>query len=105
MYPEIAVRELIANALIHQNFSVTGVGPMIEIFANRMEITNPGIPLVQTDRFLDSPPRSRNETLASIMRRIGICEERGSGVDKIIFETELYQLPAPLGLNGFAFLI
>lgn len=30
------------------------------------------------------------------MRRIGVCEERGSGVDKVIFETELYQLPAPL---------
>lgn len=63
---------------------------------NRIEITNPGIPLVQTDRFLDSPPKSRNEILASLMRRIGICEERGSCVDKVIFETELYQLPAPL---------
>lgn len=96
MYPEIAVRELVANALIHQDFSITGTGPMVEIFTNRMEITNPGIPLVQTDRFLDSPPKSRNEALASFMRRIGICEERGSGVDKIVFETELYQLPAPL---------
>jgi predicted HTH transcriptional regulator len=54
------------------------------------------LPLVQTDRFLDSPPRSRNEALASVMRRIGVCEERGSGVDKIVFQTELYQLPAPL---------
>lgn len=49
-----------------------------------------------TERFLDSPPRSRNEALASFMRRIGICEERGSGVDKVVFQTELYQLPAPL---------
>jgi ATP-dependent DNA helicase RecG len=61
-----------------------------------MEITNPGLPLVQTDRFLDSPPRSRNEALASFMRRIGVCEERGSGVDKVVSQTELYQLPAPL---------
>lgn len=52
--------------------------------------------LVQTDRFLDSPPRSRNEALASFMRRIGVCEERGSGVDKVVFQTEIYQLPAPL---------
>lgn len=29
------------------------------------------------------------------MRRIGIREERGSGVDKVVFETEYYQLPAP----------
>ena len=96
MYPELAVRELIANALIHQDFLPSGTGPMIEIFSNRMEIINPGEPLVPTDRFLDTPPKSRNEALASFMRRIGVCEERGSGVDKVVFETELYQLPAPL---------
>jgi ATP-dependent DNA helicase RecG len=96
VYPEPAIRELIPNALIHQDFSITGSGPMIEIFSDRMEITNPGLPLVQTDRFLDSPPRSRNEALASFMRRLGICEERGSGVDKVVSQTEIYQLPAPV---------
>lgn len=96
MYPEPAIRELIPNALIHQDFSITGTGPMIEIFADRMEITNPGLPLISTQRFLDTPPRSRNEALASFMRRVGVCEERGSGVDKVVFETEFYQLPAPI---------
>lgn len=96
MFPELAIRELVANALIHQDFQQTGTGPMIEIFANRMEITNPGVPLVKTERFLDSPPKSRNEALASFMRRIGVCEERGSGVDKVVFQTEYYQLPAPV---------
>jgi ATP-dependent DNA helicase RecG len=96
MYPELAVRELVANALIHQDFAVTGSGPMIEIFRDRMEITNPGDPLIAPERFLDLPPRSRNEQLAALMRRFGICEERGSGIDKVVFEIELYQLPAPL---------
>lgn len=96
MYPELAVRELVANALIHQDFFLKGTGPMVEIFSDRMEITNPGIPLVATDRFLDSPPKSRNEAVASFMRRIGVCEERGSGVDKVVFQTEYYQLPAPV---------
>jgi len=96
VYPELAVRELVANAIIHQDFFVHGSGPMIEIFSDRMEITNPGIPLVKTERFLDSPPRSRNEALASFLRRAGMCEERGSGIDKVVFQTELYQLPAPL---------
>ena len=95
MFPEMSIRELVANALIHQDFSQTGTGPMIEIFENRLEITNPGLPLIDTDRFLDSPPKSRNETLASLMRRIGICEERGSGIDKVVHETEPFQLPAP----------
>ena len=96
MCPELAIRELVANALIHQDFFVTGAGPMVEIFENRIEITNPGVPLVSTARFIDTPPRSRNETLASLMRRFGICEERGSGIDKVIFQVELFQLPAPL---------
>lgn len=103
MYPELSVRELVANAIIHQDFSQSGNSVMIEIYANRLEVTNPGEPIVDTDRFLDSPPKSRNEILASFMRRINICEERGSGIDKIVFETELYQLPAPLfeSTNGY----
>lgn len=96
MYPELVLRELIANAIIHQDFNLSGTGPMIELFEHRLEITNPGIPLVDTQRFLDSPPRSRNEALASFMRRINICEERGSGIDKVIAQIELYQLPAPI---------
>jgi len=96
MFPELAVRELVANALIHQDFFVKGAGPMVEIFTDRIEITNPGEPLVDTQRFVDTPPKSRNEALASLMRRFGICEERGSGIDKVVSEVELYQLPPPL---------
>ncbi|MBX9704604.1 MAG: hypothetical protein K2X39_10665 [Silvanigrellaceae bacterium] len=63
---------------------------------NRLEITNPGSPLVDTQRFVDTSPRSRNDALASFLRRIGICEERGSGVDKVVIQVELFQLPAPV---------
>lgn len=96
MFPPLVVREVVANALIHQDFAVTGAGPMIEVFDDRVEISNPGRPLVPTDRMLDQPPRSRNEKLAALMRRFGICEERESGIDKVVFEIELFQLPAPL---------
>ncbi|MBF0448194.1 MAG: putative DNA binding domain-containing protein [Magnetococcales bacterium] len=95
MYPELAIRELVANALIHQDFTVTGAGPMVEIFADRIEITNPGRPLIDKLRLLDSPPKSRNDILASLMRRMGICEERGSGIDKVFKNVEIFQLPAP----------
>jgi predicted HTH transcriptional regulator len=94
-YPESAVRELVINALIHQDFNLTGTGPMVEIFTDRMEITNPGLPLIDTLRFIDEPPRSRNETLAGMMRRMSLCEERGSGIDKVIAAIEEFQLPAP----------
>jgi len=95
MYPPIAIREFVANALIHQDFSIGGTSPMIEIFETRMEITNPGKPLISTLRFIDHAPRSRNEQLASMMRRMNFCEERGSGVDRAIEQCEIYQLPAP----------
>ena len=95
-FPETAVRETLANALIHQDFHVTGTGPMVEIFDDRIEVTNPGEPLVDPDRFVDTPPKSRNEALASVMRRFGICEERGTGVDKVVDAAEREHLPPPL---------
>lgn len=95
IFPELSIRELLANAVIHQDFSQTGNGPMVEVFDNRIEITSPGRPLIDPARFVDAPPKSRNEMLASMMRRAGICEERGSGWDKIAFEIEFNELPAP----------
>jgi ATP-dependent DNA helicase RecG len=94
MYPEIAVRELVANALIHQDFLETGSMIMIEIYSDRIEISNPGLPLISIDRFIDEY-KCRNEKLADILRRLGICEEKSSGIDKVVDAAEVYQLPAP----------
>ena len=94
--PEIAVREILANAIIHQDFTATGDGPVVEIFPDKLRVTNPGNPLIAIDRFIDSPSRSRNEKFGHLMRRVGICEERGSGVDRALYEIESVALPAPL---------
>lgn len=94
-YPPIALREAIANALIHQDFSISGTGVVVEIFESRIEITNPGVPLVEIARIVDNPPKSRNEKLAALMRRLRMCEELGTGWDKIITFCELQQLPTP----------
>ncbi len=94
-YPILAIREAVANALIHQDFSITGSGPVVEIFESRIEITNPGIPLVDIWRIVDNPSRSRNESLATLMRRLKMCEELGTGWDKMVISCELLQLPAP----------
>ena len=95
LFPPVAVRELTANALIHQDMTITGAGPTVELFRNRIEITNPGAPLVEPERFIDYPPRSRNEALASLMRRMGLCEEQGTGIDKVVDAVEKAQLPPP----------
>ena len=91
---EIFLRELVANALIHQDFGESGTSVMIELYDDRLEISNPGVPFIPPDRFIDAY-QSRNERLADMMRRLGICEEKGSGVDKVIEAAEAYQLPAP----------
>ena len=95
VYPEIALRELIANALIHQDFTVTGAGPMVEIYDDRIEVTNPGtlLPGKRPDRLIGTTPESRNEQLASSFRRYRICEERGTGFQKVVRAIELFGLP------------
>ena len=94
LVPKIVIRELVANALIHQDFTVGGSRVVVEIYNNRMEISNPGTPIVPVERFIDGY-QSRNERLADLMRRIGICEERSSGIDRVVHAAEMYQLPAP----------
>lgn len=94
LVPEIVIRELIANALIHQDFTIGGSSVMIEIYPDRLEISNPGEPMVPGNRFIDGY-QSRNERLADLMRRMGACEEKGSGIDKVVDAVEAYQLPAP----------
>ena len=95
MYPEIALRELMANALIHQDFTINGAGPMVEIFDDRIEFTNPGslLPSKRPDRLIGTTPESRNELLASAFRRYRICEERGTGFQKVVQSVELFGLP------------
>jgi len=94
LVPEVVVRELVANSLIHQDFEMSGVGPVVELYSNRIEFSNPGLPVVPVERFIDGY-QSRNERLADLMRRFGICEEKSSGIDRVVMTAELYQLPAP----------
>jgi ATP-dependent DNA helicase RecG len=54
MYPPTALRKLLANMLIHQDFNIKGTSPMVEIFEHRIEMTNTGQPLVDPRRFLDT---------------------------------------------------
>ena len=94
-YPLPSVREAIANSLIHQDLYITGAGPVVEVFDNRIEVTNPGTPLVDILRIIDNPPKSRNEKMASLMRRMKMCEELGRGWDRMVLACEMQFLPAP----------
>jgi ATP-dependent DNA helicase RecG len=93
-YPEDMLREMVANALVHQDLTISGAGPMIEVFSNRVEISNPGRSLIEKDRIIQDK-QSRNTKLASAMRDFHLCEERGSGLDKAFQAAEDTGLPAP----------
>ena len=80
---------------IHQDFSKTGTGPLIEVFDNRIEISNPGKCMVEVKRLVDSPPKSRNEQIAALSRRMKMCEEAGGGWNKADIACEAVHLPAP----------
>ncbi len=101
LYPEIALRELIANAVIHRDYTRTDSYVQVEIFDHRIEITNPGslLPDMEINRLIDQQPRARNEVLAARMRELGFCEERGSGIDKVALSLEIYGLPAVHFIN------
>ena len=90
MFSEVAIRELVANAIIHQDFNESGLSVAIEIYPDRLEVSNPGRPFVSPERFIDEY-KSRNESMADIMRRMGLCEEKGSGIDKVVHTAEVFQ--------------
>ncbi|WP_449458401.1 ATP-binding protein [Streptococcus suis] len=94
-YPPLVIREIVANQIVHQDFSVKGSSPTIEIYDNRVVFTNPGAPLNKPERLLDLPPYSRNEDLANLFRKMHLVESRGSGIDKIVLTLEMSHLPAP----------
>ncbi len=96
VWPELALRELIANALIHQDYSTPDSGPLIEIFDDRIEVVNSGLPLVNEQRLVNSPPKTRNHKILSLMRQMNLATETGCGWDRIVAEAERCSMPAPL---------
>ncbi|MDO8953886.1 MAG: ATP-binding protein [Gammaproteobacteria bacterium] len=85
--PEIALREAIANALLHRKYSIPG-SVKIALYDDRLEIFSPGnFPgLVDLSNLGDGTTYLRNPHLARIARRFGIIEKLGTGI-KLILES------------------
>lgn len=97
-YPEAAIREILSNVVMHQDLSDTTAGPTVGIYENRIEFSNPGIPLIPIERMLNARPKTRNGALVSIMRQMDLCEEDGTGWDIAVDACEAEHLPAPAAL-------
>lgn len=93
--PTIALREALANATMHQDL-LSGYGPLIEVFDNRVEWSNPGSLHVAIDRIIDTVPLPENPQLAMFLRRINVGDASGSGVDKICLSLEKEKMAPPI---------
>ena len=87
-YPERAVTETIANAIIHRDYLQMGSEIHIDMYDDRLEIYSPGGMmdgrLIQQLDLMKVPSKRRNPLLADFFNRLGLMERRGSGMKKII---------------------
>lgn len=95
MFPEKAIREILGNLCIHQDLTIKGRGPVVEIFDSKIEATSMGTLLIEPDRIIDTAPHARNENMAQFLRLIHICEARGSGFDRMEEGMRDLKIPAP----------
>ena len=86
-YPEVVIREVLVNALVHRDYSIAGTDIMLSIFSDRLEIQSPGrLPNTVTIDGMKSGVRyARNQTLVNVMRDYGYVDSRGMGIrNKVI---------------------
>lgn len=95
-YDRRAFREALVNALVHRDFSRLGA-VHVKLDSNGLSISNPGgfVEGVTLDNLLVADPRSRNPLLADIIKRIGLAERTGRGIDRIFEGMLRYGRPAP----------
>jgi ATP-dependent DNA helicase RecG len=94
-YPYMVIREAIHNAFFHNDYQVAG-DIFIEIFPDRLEIKNMGVPLGGTRlEDLVSKPKHRNRILRKVLSEMGFVEGWGIGLKTMIDNLRTNGLPEP----------
>ncbi len=109
-YPVSVVREALLNALLHRDYSVYTEGMPITLvmFHDGMEIRSPGgvFGKISVDRLGEAQPDTRNPNLAVAMEKLGLTENRYSGIPSMRMEMKEYGLDEPeLHDSGSNFLV
>ena len=100
--PEDALKEALVNAIVHRDYYDKGARTMVEVYNDRVVITNPGglISSIPPEKF-GTMSRTRNPLIFGLFERIRMVEYIGSGVMRMRESMKEVQLPAPdFGLQG-----
>ena len=101
--PEIAIREAVINSVCHRNYFEKGAHVMVEVFDNRVEISNPGsLPHGMTLEDFGKRSLTRNPTIASLLHRIRYIEKMGTGINRMKEACREIGIPEPeFEITGF----
>jgi ATP-dependent DNA helicase RecG len=95
-FADVAVRELLANALVHRDYTALGT-VLVQLDNDDLMVSNPGgFPAgVTTDNLLTAPPRPRNPAIADVFKRAGLVERTGRGINRVFVSQLSLGRPAP----------
>ena len=94
--PEVALREAVINAICHRDYFEKGAQVMIEIFDNRVEISNPGgLPKGLTPEKFGKRSIARNPIIANLFQRARFIEKMGTGINRMRQAMQGAKLPFP----------
>ena len=99
-YPKKAIREIVANAVIHRDYKITGTYTQVYIFEDRIEVFNPGcLPPGVTIENIKDAQVSRNEIIAARLKDLDYLEEYGRGIDIVFNKMQKWNLLPPIFKN------
>ncbi len=95
-YPRSVMREAVMNALAHRDYHLIGSTIDITIWDDRVEILSPGsLPAHITVDNIEQEHYSRNPRMMRVLKTMGLVEEYGEGVDRMISETQAHWIQPP----------
>ena len=94
--PLEVIREAIVNAIVHRDYGIRGTSLMVEIYDNRVEITNPGgLPRGLHEKDFGRISVRRNEIIADLFYRMDKVERAGTGIQRMRDSMKAAGLPLP----------
>lgn len=95
-YPPVALREALVNAVGHRDYSLRGAAVEVRLYDDAVEVESPGTlaGYVTVDNLREAQ-YSRNERIMDALQRLGLVEEAGQGIDRMIAEMEDALLDPP----------